>query len=283
MNRQMMIDTITSKLSQMGIPVQISNAADIEIHKEFLDAKWGSGNKKIDFYASAYLDDSQQTLFYWEFTKDIGGGFSFGSSSETSFQSGMTLMRKVKSVGYDLGGKAYEYNIDLGAITKAFKETARQHGWKFKVVLSKEKASYPSGYSRNIPPAALAQPAVQSSSKPLSDTRFCTNCGENMNNSGSFCTKCGEQINSQPQQSAKPAIRKTGLLFKVIFVLIMIMTAGIFGLSEVSVFGWSAAALLFILVFLSRKLISKNFFTGFISWVVILVILFITLGFTSSI
>ena len=47
-------------------------------------------------------------------TTETSAGVSFGMSGETSFQSGNTLMRKVKCVQYDLTGKAFEYNFDLG-------------------------------------------------------------------------------------------------------------------------------------------------------------------------
>ena len=81
-------------------------------------------------------------MYFWEYTKESGSGISFGSDYDMSFQSGATVYRKVKSVGYGIDGKAYEYTFDLGAITKAFKETVKKHGWKFKVVLKREKAAY---------------------------------------------------------------------------------------------------------------------------------------------
>jgi glycine cleavage system H lipoate-binding protein len=40
----------------------------------------------------------------------------------------------VKNVQYGLDGKVYEYSLDLGAIPKTVKETAKQYGWKFKTV-----------------------------------------------------------------------------------------------------------------------------------------------------
>lgn len=78
----------------------------------------------------------------WEMSKEVSSGFSFGSNSESSFQSGSTLARKIKGTGYGLDGKAYEYNIDLGEISKIVKDTAKQSGWKFKTALKKEKAMY---------------------------------------------------------------------------------------------------------------------------------------------
>lgn len=140
MEAQMMINTIATRLNSMGIGFQTDNTAEVTIQTEFLDAAWGSGNKKIEYQVSAFLNEAERTLYFWEFTKETSSGISVGSDSASSFQSGMTVYRKVKSVGYGPDGKAYEYNLDLGAIVKVFKETAKQQGWKFKVVLKREKA-----------------------------------------------------------------------------------------------------------------------------------------------
>ncbi len=109
-----------------------------------MNASRGSGNKKIEYRALALVNEAEKTLYFWEFTRESGAGLSFGGDFETSFQSGTALFRKVKSAGYDAAGKAYEYSFDLGAIPKIFRETAKAAGLKFKVVLRREKASYPS-------------------------------------------------------------------------------------------------------------------------------------------
>ncbi len=144
MDKQAIISKIIDSLSQIGIFPQTNTTADVIVDCEFLDAKWSTGKKKIEYHSSAYFDEVDKVLYYWESTKEVSSGFSFGSKSESSFQSGMTLFRKVKSVGFGPDGKAFEYSIDLGAITKTFKEAAKDNGYKFKVVLKKDKASYPS-------------------------------------------------------------------------------------------------------------------------------------------
>jgi hypothetical protein len=50
--------------------------------------------------AFIYAEETSRTFFMWEMTKETGFGFSFGFSSESSFQSGRTLFRKVKSIQY---------------------------------------------------------------------------------------------------------------------------------------------------------------------------------------
>ena len=145
MEKQIIVDSIVSKLNAMGIFPKTGTVSDFEISTELLNASWGSGNKKIEYHALALINEAEKTLYFWEFTKESGAGLSFGGDFETSFQSGTALFRKVKSVGYDADGKAYEFSFDLGAIPKIFKETAKAQSLKFKVVLRREKASYPTG------------------------------------------------------------------------------------------------------------------------------------------
>ena len=140
--KQQILQDIALKLGALGIPFETATRADIVIQTEFLDASWGTGSKKIAYQASALLNDRERTLYFYEFTKETSSGISFGSDSETSFQSGKTLFRKIKRVGYGPDGKAFEITLDLGVITQAFQDAARKHGWQFKTVLSREKAAY---------------------------------------------------------------------------------------------------------------------------------------------
>lgn len=188
MEKQRMTDDLEFKLGAMGIPYRKEAGTDFDIRTEFLDATWGAGHKKIEYQAAAFLYEAERTLYFWEFVKETGSGFSFAGESETSFQSGTTLFRKIKSVGYGPDGKAYEYHLDLGSITKAFKETARQYGWKFKVVLKRERASYPPGYDPATDPVLL-QPVektviLQSQSTPPADSPQQANTPQDFNAAG---------------------------------------------------------------------------------------------------
>lgn len=159
--RDVMTQDIVSKLSALGLSPSVGQGADITLDREFLDAKWSTGEKKIEFHSSAFLDETARVLYYWESTKDIGGGISFGASSESYSQSGMTLMRKVKAVQYGPEGQVYEYDLDLGQIAKTFKDVAKEHGWKFKVVMSRQKAAYPAGFvAPGVAPPVAESPAV---------------------------------------------------------------------------------------------------------------------------
>ena len=145
--RQDLIRQIARRWSELGIPFQSGGIADLTVHTEFLDANWSSGNKKISYEASVYADESASTVFMYEKMTEVGQGLSFGSDGESDFQSGKTLYRKIKSVQNGPNGIAYEINLDLGAIPKAVKETAKASGWHFKTVLNRNKASYPPGFA----------------------------------------------------------------------------------------------------------------------------------------
>ncbi len=142
MSKKELINIITQKFAKQQIPYSEAGASDIFIDNELLKAQWSTGKKSITYKAYILADEKEKTVFMWEMSKEASSGFSFGSNSESSFQSSGTLARKIKGTGYGLDGKAYEYNIDLGEISKIVKDTAKQSGWKFKTVLKKEKAMY---------------------------------------------------------------------------------------------------------------------------------------------
>jgi hypothetical protein len=148
--KDQILSEIKTKLSELGIPFQNGNDTDITIESEFLDASWSTGNKKVNYESCIFVDERDKTVYMYEKTTEMGKGLSFGSDSESSSQSGTTLFRKVKSVMYGPDGKAYEYNLDLGSIPNAVKESAKQHGWKLKTVFNKNKAMYPVGKTPQV-------------------------------------------------------------------------------------------------------------------------------------
>lgn len=253
-------------------------------------------------------------IYMYEKTTEVGHGLSFGGHSGSSFQSGKTLFRKVKSVQYSLDGKAYEYTLDLGAIPKAVKETARQYGWKFKTVLSKNKAMYPAGYV----PAPIPPIMEQSQQPPQPQAAgFCGNCGMQLVEGAKFCDKCGKptgaiaqqppatppvtsiqppqfQQQSQSQyhnpqgafyaQAKAPAPKsRAGTLGFIGFIVLGVITALIFMLMSANLVGWSIGAITLAgFGFLQRKLASKGCFLSIVLWIVTAGILLLTLTSASS-
>jgi hypothetical protein len=141
--KQQIITEIRETLSALGLPAHDGNDTDIIVNAEFLDAKWSTGSKKISYEAAIFADEREEIVYMFEKTTESDQGLSFGMSGGSSFQSGSTLYRKVKSIQYGPDGKAYEYELDFGAIPKAVKEIALRCGWKFKTVIRRKKASYP--------------------------------------------------------------------------------------------------------------------------------------------
>lgn len=133
---------IQTQLGTLGMSAATGDKTDLMIDAELVDASFSTGKKKLTYEAMILLDEGDKQVRMYEKTTETSAGVSFGMSGETSFQSGSTLMRKVKCVQYDPTGKVLEYNFDLGAISKAVKAAALSHGWGFKTVIMKKNAMY---------------------------------------------------------------------------------------------------------------------------------------------
>ena len=140
--KQDLLQEIETQLSSLGMTPVKGDKTDLSIDAELLDASFSTGKKKIKYEAMILLDEAEKVVRMYEKTTELSAGVSFGMSGETSFQSGSTLMRKVTSVQYGPEGKVFEYNFDLGAISKAVKGAAKEHGWSFKTVILKKNAMY---------------------------------------------------------------------------------------------------------------------------------------------
>ena len=227
----------------------------------------------------------------------------------------------MKSVQYGLDGKAYEYTLDLGAIPKAVKETAKQHGWKFKTVLNKNKAVYPAGYvPALVPPVKQAQPTGQT---PNASGGFCSNCGMPLAGGVKFCDKCGKPVGVTPQQSsATPPVTsvepqyqqqsqpqynnpqgqfyseaqrksggKGGTFGLIGFILLGILLIVMLAAGKATPAGWAISAIIFAVAFFIQRKLSKKgcllnlimwLVTGFVLLVVLTVVTTDSVSFTSA-
>ena len=129
------------KLESMALSPTKGGESDITVDCELLDAKVGSGEKKISYENAVLVDESEKTVFLYEKTTEKSKGFSFGSSGESSFQSGRTLMRHVKGTFIGLNGTAINYDFDIGEISKSIKAIAEKNGFKFKTVIRRKSAT----------------------------------------------------------------------------------------------------------------------------------------------
>ena len=109
--KQDLLHEIETQLSALGINTTKDGNTDLSIDVELLDASFSIGKKKIKYEAMILLDEPDKAVRMYEKTTEISSGVSFGMSGETSFQSGSTLMRKVKCVQYGPEGKVFEYNF----------------------------------------------------------------------------------------------------------------------------------------------------------------------------
>lgn len=187
------VQAIAAALSQLGISVRLGEGTDVTVIERYLAAGWGSGGKSIDYEARFFADSAERTVYAYEKTQEVSQGLQFGSDSESSFQSGTTLFRKVKGSRIGLDGRVVEYEIDLGAIPKAVKAIVQQHGWTYRPVLLRKKAMHPPGYA----PAPASAPApAPASGAPAQAPHwgFCSGCGKPLMAGARFCASCGKPV-----------------------------------------------------------------------------------------
>lgn len=136
------VQEIFEKLHSLGLDPTLGGASDITVNCQLLDAKGGSGSKTITYENAVLVDEKEKAIFLYEKTAEKSKGFSFGSSSESSFQSGKTLSRHVKGVFVGTNGAQVSYDFDIGEISKTIKSVAETHGLKFKSVIRRKSAEY---------------------------------------------------------------------------------------------------------------------------------------------
>ncbi|MCX6430155.1 MAG: hypothetical protein NTX12_04160 [Actinobacteria bacterium] len=136
--KEELVDQIFTQLQTMGLSPRKGGDSDITVDCELLDAKGGSGEKKISYENAILIDEGAKTVFLFEKTTEKSKGFSFGSSSESSFQSGKTLSRHVKGTFIGLNGQITNYDFDIGEISKRVKEISEKSGFKCKTVIRRK-------------------------------------------------------------------------------------------------------------------------------------------------
>ena len=134
------VQEIFDKLDSMGLSPKLGGVSDITVNCQLLDAKGGSGSKTITYENAVLFDEKEKTIFLYEKTAEKSKGFSFGSSSESTFQSGKTLSRHVKGVFMGANGVKIDYDYDIGEISKSIKSIAEKNGLKFKTVIRRKSA-----------------------------------------------------------------------------------------------------------------------------------------------
>jgi len=140
--KELITQEIQALLESKGLAPSHGNKSDLCVDCELLDAKVGSGEKKINYQNSILIDEEKETVFLYEKFEEKSKGFSFGSSSESSFQSGKTLTRHVKGTFMGLNGVIATYDFDIGDVSKSIKMIAQKHGFDFKTVIRRKSAEF---------------------------------------------------------------------------------------------------------------------------------------------
>lgn len=134
------VQEIFTKLEALGLAPARDSDSDIVVDQELVDAKTVSGEKKIHYESAILVDEKDRAVYLYEKTTEKSKGLSFGSSSESSFQTGKTLSRHVKGTLVGINGARVDYDLDLGQISKSIKEIAEKNGYKFKTVIRRKSA-----------------------------------------------------------------------------------------------------------------------------------------------
>jgi hypothetical protein len=142
MGKSEIIAKIAAQYGGLGVNCTPGGAADLTVDQELLDVKFLTQKLKLHFESSILVNEAKRVVYYFEKTKEMRAGVGLGFSGESSFQSGKTLFRKVKSAGIGPDGRVYEYEFDIGRLAKIVKTVAAEDGYKMKTVLSRKKASY---------------------------------------------------------------------------------------------------------------------------------------------
>ncbi|MCX7779892.1 MAG: zinc ribbon domain-containing protein [Negativicutes bacterium] len=144
-NKEALLETVGKYLETLpNLRIERYNHADFELFSDLANANWKTGKVKIDFYACLKADEKDNTVYYYEILKEVrqGLGFFSGFKVETYKSDGKQLFGNVKELQFGPGGKIVDYDWDYSKIRSGIERTVNQQGWKFKLVLWKNKAMY---------------------------------------------------------------------------------------------------------------------------------------------
>lgn len=260
-----LIEAIASQLEGLGLPVERGKGTDISVDKEFLAAGWSTGKKSITYQTRIRVDEARRTVFMWEKTTEVGQGFSFGTSSESSFQTGKTLMRTVKSVQYGPDGKAYEVDLELGAIPTSVKQIAIDHGWDFKTVIRQSKAMHDADAVHDAPTTTAAAAAEPGAAAP-----------------GSAAPAAPPPTSPPPAGSKAHGGGKGALIAVVALAIIAVLFLLVLKSSAI---GWVVSLVVVVGVFFGLRAVSARRFgtiAGVAMWLVAALVVFIAGALTAA-
>ena len=91
-----MISSIAEQYDAIGIKYVLGNLADITVDQELLNVKFAMGKVKIHYENSILFSEKDKTVYYWEQTKEVKSGFSFGLAVKAMFKADLHSPERLK-------------------------------------------------------------------------------------------------------------------------------------------------------------------------------------------
>jgi hypothetical protein len=139
LNKQIILEQVKNQLSHFGIPYAAEQNSGLTLYNEFVDTGWNTGEVRIIYEASIWLDEQIETAFMWEHIRQTGR--EPAAEREIS-RDDLLGSRKVRCVQYGPEGQSLGDALDLGAVSALVEASVTGNGWKFKQVLRREQAQY---------------------------------------------------------------------------------------------------------------------------------------------
>jgi len=134
-----LLTDIKNQLIALGLEVEPSEEADLEIHQTFLKKTFLGGQHHIYYDLLIGINSKDEKVYVIEKISSKKSGITATVEVSSMIQSGRNVYHKVKTTAYGLDGIAYELKLNLGDILKTIKKVAKNQGYGFKFVFRKEK------------------------------------------------------------------------------------------------------------------------------------------------
>jgi hypothetical protein len=134
-----LLTDIKNQLIQLGLEVEPSEEADLEIHQTFVNKTFLGGHHHIYYDLLIGINSKDEKVYVIEKVSKRKSGISATVEVSSFIQSGRNVYHKVKTKVYGLDGLAYELKLNLGDILKTIKKIAKSQGYGFKFVFRKDK------------------------------------------------------------------------------------------------------------------------------------------------
>ena len=134
-----LLTEIKHQLMQLGLNVEPSDEADLEIHQTFKFKTLFGGKHEVNYDLLIGINSLKEKVYVIEKVSTKRSGISANVEVSSMIQSGRNVYKKVETTVYGRDGKPHEIKLNLGEILKRIQRLAKKHGYGFKFVLRKDK------------------------------------------------------------------------------------------------------------------------------------------------